>query len=316
MNYYERHIGDYIRDTVSLTMLEDGAYNRLIDQYYQSERPLPLDRKLVYRLARATSAPERKAVDFVLDTYFVKTDAGFEQKRVQAEIERYWERGQSQESKRENDRERQQRARERRKTLFEALRGHGIVPEFNVPTRQLSAMLEAAESGNVTGGVTRDSSRDNHEHVTRDNTATQSPDTRHQTPKEKQEGDRAHDASAYGTIAKALRQRSVEVQPGNPDFRAWVDNGLTEDEAIAGLEIARTSKPAPERMPWGYLSKVLATQRKTAAAGIPAKADRPAAQAERRSTWNDKLQAVIRQADTAQPREIDMGTIDATGTLD
>lgn len=91
MNYYERHIGDYIRDTVSLTMLEDGAYNRLLDQYYQTERPLPRDRKMVYRLARATSAAERKAVDFVLETFFQCTDDGYTQKRVQAEIERFSE---------------------------------------------------------------------------------------------------------------------------------------------------------------------------------------------------------------------------------
>lgn len=91
MNYYERHIGDYIRDTVSLTMLEDGAYNRLLDQYYQTERPLSLDRKMVYRLARATSATERKAVDFVLETFFTRTEEGYKQKRVQAEIERFSE---------------------------------------------------------------------------------------------------------------------------------------------------------------------------------------------------------------------------------
>jgi uncharacterized protein YdaU (DUF1376 family) len=91
MNYYEKHIGDYISDTVSLTMLEDGAYNRLMDQCYQTERPLPLDRKMVYRLARATSTAERKAVDFVVAHFFIETAAGYVQKRIQQEIERYQE---------------------------------------------------------------------------------------------------------------------------------------------------------------------------------------------------------------------------------
>lgn len=91
MNYYEKHIGDYIRDTVSLTMLEDGAYNRLMDQYYQTERPLPLDKKMVYRLARANSTAERKAVDFVVDTFFTLTDSGYVQKRIDIEIGRYQE---------------------------------------------------------------------------------------------------------------------------------------------------------------------------------------------------------------------------------
>jgi uncharacterized protein YdaU (DUF1376 family) len=88
VNYYERHIGDYIKDTVKLTMLEDGAYNRLIDQCYQTERPLPLDKREVYREARATSPAERRAVDYVLATYFTPTDDGFRQKRIESEIER------------------------------------------------------------------------------------------------------------------------------------------------------------------------------------------------------------------------------------
>lgn len=91
MNYFEKHIGDWIRDTVSLTMLEDGAYNRLIDQYYQTERPLPIDKKLVYRLARANSTAERKAVDFVIENFFDRTDTGYVQKRAEAELERYSE---------------------------------------------------------------------------------------------------------------------------------------------------------------------------------------------------------------------------------
>lgn len=89
MNYYEKHIGDYIKDTVSLSMMEDGAYNRLIDQYYQSERPLPLDRKEIYREARASSAAERKAVDYVIGKFFDETPEGFIQKRIVAEIARY-----------------------------------------------------------------------------------------------------------------------------------------------------------------------------------------------------------------------------------
>lgn len=89
MNYYERHIGDYIKDTVSLSMLEDGAYNRLIDQAYQTEEPLPLEKKEIYRLARATSTAERKAVDYVLNKFWQETEVGYVQKRIETEIERY-----------------------------------------------------------------------------------------------------------------------------------------------------------------------------------------------------------------------------------
>ena len=55
----------------------------------------------------------------------------------------------------------------------------------------------------------------------------------------------------------------MQVTPANPDFRQWVDSGLTADEATAGVDIARNAKPAPEPIPWQYLAKVLATQRKS-----------------------------------------------------
>ena len=42
MNFYKRYIGDYLRDTLRLSMIQDGAYGRLIDVYYAEEKPLPL----------------------------------------------------------------------------------------------------------------------------------------------------------------------------------------------------------------------------------------------------------------------------------
>ncbi|MBV8635437.1 MAG: YdaU family protein, partial [Burkholderiaceae bacterium] len=92
MNYYERHIGDYIRATVALTMLQEGAYTRLLDQIYQAEGPLPGDIKHLHRLARAATAAERKAVDYVVQTFFILTDAGYEQRRAMREIARYHDR--------------------------------------------------------------------------------------------------------------------------------------------------------------------------------------------------------------------------------
>ena len=43
VNYYPHHIGDYSKDTSHLTMLEDAAYRRMLDVYYATEKPLPLD---------------------------------------------------------------------------------------------------------------------------------------------------------------------------------------------------------------------------------------------------------------------------------
>ena len=41
MNYYERHIGDYLKDTSHLSLLEHGVYTRLMDVYYTKETGIP-----------------------------------------------------------------------------------------------------------------------------------------------------------------------------------------------------------------------------------------------------------------------------------
>ena len=86
MNYYEHHIGDYIKATAHLSMLEDAAYRRLIDAYYTKGSPLPADCKTCYRLARATSKPERDAVDTILHEFFILEEDGWHNSRCDAEI--------------------------------------------------------------------------------------------------------------------------------------------------------------------------------------------------------------------------------------
>jgi uncharacterized protein YdaU (DUF1376 family) len=86
MNYYEHHLGDYLRDTAHLSMLEDGAYRRLLDAYYIKEKPLPLADRDVFRVARAHTGPEREAVQIVLQEFFQKDADGWHHKRCDAEI--------------------------------------------------------------------------------------------------------------------------------------------------------------------------------------------------------------------------------------
>lgn len=86
MNFYQHHIGDYLTATAHLSLLEHGAYRRMLDVYYSTEKPLPLDRKAVYRLALARSKEEQGAVDVILDEYFTETDSGWLNHRCEHEI--------------------------------------------------------------------------------------------------------------------------------------------------------------------------------------------------------------------------------------
>lgn len=174
MNFYKHHIGDYAQATAHLTFIEDAAYSRLIRKYYAEERPLPADLKQVQRLVGARSREEREAVETVLAEFFTLDEDGWHQARCDAEIAAATESQGEHEIKKANERERQRRHRERRKQLFDMLRGHGEVPSYDTPTDELVALLSRVTQ--------RDASRDVTPPVTRDATANQTPDSRHQTP--------------------------------------------------------------------------------------------------------------------------------------
>lgn len=86
MNYYPHHIGDYLRDTVHLSALEDGTYRRLLDLYYASEKPLSLDFDWLCKLVRARETQEREAVHEVLKQFFERMPEGWRNKRADLEI--------------------------------------------------------------------------------------------------------------------------------------------------------------------------------------------------------------------------------------
>ncbi len=89
MNYYEHHLGDYLRDAGHLSMVEDGAYRRLLDAYYIRESALPGSIREVCRIVRATTKAERTAVETVLREFFDLRETGWHHSRCDREIERY-----------------------------------------------------------------------------------------------------------------------------------------------------------------------------------------------------------------------------------
>ena len=95
MVYYQHFIGDYRRDTRHLTLLEHGAYRELLDQYYLSEEPIPLDESKLMRLLSARQDDEQQAIKNVLNDFFVSTDRGYIHKRCDIEIAEYHSKSQS-----------------------------------------------------------------------------------------------------------------------------------------------------------------------------------------------------------------------------
>lgn len=86
MNYYRRHIGDYLRDTAHLSLLEHGIYARLLDVYYTREEALP-PLEQTARLIGARAKDERAALELVLREFFEEIDGRWRQTRCEREIE-------------------------------------------------------------------------------------------------------------------------------------------------------------------------------------------------------------------------------------
>ena len=95
MHHYAHHLGDYRAHTAHLTMLEDGAYRRLLDLYYMHEKPLPADVSACQRLAAARSKEERAAIEVVLHEFFTLEADGWHQSRADEEVANYHEKAET-----------------------------------------------------------------------------------------------------------------------------------------------------------------------------------------------------------------------------
>ena len=85
MIWYKFHLGDYITHTMHLSDAEDLAYRRLLDLYYMSERPIPLDTESVSRKIRL----DLDITESVLKEFFERTDEGYRNHRCDVEITKY-----------------------------------------------------------------------------------------------------------------------------------------------------------------------------------------------------------------------------------
>jgi uncharacterized protein YdaU (DUF1376 family) len=241
LNYYEHHLGDYLRDTAHLSMLEDAAYRRLLDAYYIREKALPLDVRECCKLVRATSKQERDAVAYVLREFFRETEDGYRQKRADAEIARF--------------QEKQAKAKRSAEARWSAKR------------------TESEGNANASADAMRTHSEGNAPRA-----RPQTPDTRHQTP-ENPEAARSEVTiprpekppraalpdpvpkpeapTRRGGIAVLLRSQGVACAHAHPTVVEWDHAGVTDEQLREAVSVARMRKPHPEAIPIAYLAPIV-----------------------------------------------------------
>lgn len=144
MNYYERHIGDYLKDTAHLSLLEHGVYGRLLDVYYTREGAIP--QAQVERLIGARTKDERAALAAVLEEFFTLTDGMLHNSRCDAEIAKYAAGEPEREVKKANEDNRLKRHRDERAALFKALTDAGQHAPWNVGMQDLRALVKALQA--------------------------------------------------------------------------------------------------------------------------------------------------------------------------
>ena len=85
MHYYQHHIGDFIKATARLTDGQTMAYLRLLWLYYDSEKPLKPDiRVLAFQIGAS-----QEDTELLLKSFFVLEETGWHQKRCDQEIADY-----------------------------------------------------------------------------------------------------------------------------------------------------------------------------------------------------------------------------------
>lgn len=86
--YMPLYTGDYLRDTQHLSMLEHGAYFKLLMYCWDQKGPAPLDERKLHGICNARSKEDISAMLQVLNEFFVRCDDGWYNERMQREIER------------------------------------------------------------------------------------------------------------------------------------------------------------------------------------------------------------------------------------
>jgi len=89
VKYFELSIASYQGKTAHLSLAEHGAYVLMMMTFYSTEKPLPADRRVLYRLLRAETPAERKAIDAVTSEFWSESNGKLTNPRCDETLARY-----------------------------------------------------------------------------------------------------------------------------------------------------------------------------------------------------------------------------------
>jgi uncharacterized protein YdaU (DUF1376 family) len=229
LNYYERHIGDYLKDTAHLSLLEHGIYGRLLDVYYTRESAIPVTQ--AERLIGVRSKDEKAALSNVLEEFFT-VDAGvLHLARCDREIARYQDKQRKAAASANARWSKQPTGKDAdARSMRTHMRTHS---EGNAPSNQTpdtSNQYQRAPLLNEEGGG---------QPIGPDGPAPAGFENREQGADAGSGSGRPADAAARAMAGKGLEDTS----PGNPQLLALLSAGITlpelEDAAAAAVKAGK-----------------------------------------------------------------------------
>jgi len=276
VNYYEHHLGDYTQATAHLTMLEDAAYSRMLRWYYANEKPLPLDVKMIERLVRAQTKAEKEAIKTVLSEFFIEAEDGWHQDRADREIAKY--------------KDKQAKAKRSAEARWNTSKTHSE-GNANASADAMRTHKDAAiemgkkvpgqrnpEKNNFSDGFASGSKNPNEStgdkmRTHSEGNAHQTPDTKHQTKSSASTAEPppvqpkaapsppARVAPLVIELAVELRKVGVACTASHPRVVEWAGQGVTVQQALEAVQVARMRKPEGEPISANYLAPIIAEMR-------------------------------------------------------
>lgn len=240
MNFYKRHIGDYLKDTAHLSLLEHGIYSRLLDVYYTRESAIP--EEMAARLIGARSKEEIKALNSVLSEFFVLRENAWYQSRCEAELTIA------------NDKATRNRevgkmgGRPRKKES-------GMVAENNPDGFENEPKDNPSQTPDVNTKTVKQ------QHTESNSARARCSETVRVVVDNPIPEQSAPDKSPSGAMAGTLRRLGVDVTSQHPTLLAWITDGFRIEDLQEAVEVARIRKPPPQRIPANYLDTVARTTR-------------------------------------------------------
>ncbi|MET3134627.1 uncharacterized protein YdaU (DUF1376 family) [Oxalobacteraceae bacterium GrIS 1.11] len=242
MNYYPHYIDDFNSATRFSSRLERSIYRDMLDLYYEQEKPLPLEQKILFRKICVVTAEEVAAAQQVLEDFFVLTDGGWVNARCEKEIKRYHEKS---EKSGAGGRAKAAKAEAALALAMSKKSAAACAPDAG--NRQ-------ADSSILREGCAQDAS-------TLCEPANQNQNQNHNQKKSNPVAqptlseDRAGTTTAVD-LSIAMRNEGVKSQPADPRLIALAGQGVSVQTAVAACQEAKRSKHGAE-VNVGYVVKIL-----------------------------------------------------------